>query len=157
MLSARVQARGDNETLAATALARLLTGNSGNGLGGYGIQMQDDDEDEEQNNDEDDGEEDEDDWYSPPNANANTNTTPRPWMKPHSSPQEAGVKLLKSGDFGRVEPKVKARGSPRNVNIARVISSRISKPHPALYKEDLTAVGPAFLNARLFAEVHCRI
>ncbi|KAJ8084592.1 hypothetical protein PM082_003365 [Marasmius tenuissimus] len=136
ILTARAQARGDGtRTLAASAMAQLLLGNSGNGLGGYRIQLQDDDEDEEQNNDMDDDDDDamDEDWYSPPPSN-----TSRSWSKPHSSPQEAGVKLLNSGDFGRVEPKLKARGSPRNVNIARVVSSRLSRPHPALYKEDIT-------------------
>ncbi|KAK1229780.1 hypothetical protein PQX77_001690 [Marasmius sp. AFHP31] len=138
ILTAHAQARGngrdETRTLAASAMAQLLLGNSGGGLGGYRIQLQDDDEDEEQNGDEDEDDAmEEDEWYSSPPAN-----TARTWSKPHTSPQEAGVRLLNSGDFGRVEPKLKARGSPKNVNIARVVSSRLSRPHPALFKEDVT-------------------
>ncbi|KAL0570845.1 hypothetical protein V5O48_011117 [Marasmius crinis-equi] len=147
VLAAHAQARGhgieDTRTLAASAMAQLLMGNSGSGggLGGYRVRVQDDEEDEEQNDDaewydEDDAVE-EDDWYSAPAT--------RTWIKPHSSPQEAGVNLLKGGEFGRVEPKTKARGNPRNVNIARVISSRLSKPHPALYKEDITSTRRTWL------------
>ncbi|KIK70586.1 hypothetical protein GYMLUDRAFT_32627 [Collybiopsis luxurians FD-317 M1] len=56
---------------------------------------------------------------------------------PATSPQPAGVKLIKSGDFGRVAPKIKARKNKRN--LASVLNDRLSRPHPAIYKEDYSA------------------
>ncbi|THV01435.1 WD40 repeat-like protein [Dendrothele bispora CBS 962.96] len=56
------------------------------------------------------------------------------WTAPPTTPQDAGVELIKSGEFGRVSPKIRARRGHNN--LAKVISNRLSRPHPALYKED---------------------
>ncbi|KAF9270723.1 WD40 repeat-like protein [Marasmius fiardii PR-910] len=133
LLAASAESRSNgglgSRNVAATALAQLLLGNSrDNGLGYRTIDDDEDNEDDGDWVDEDDAME-EDDWSS--------TRTARTWIPPHSQPQQAGIDLLNSGEFGRVDPKVKARRNPRNVNIAKVISSRLSKPHPALYQEDL--------------------
>ncbi|KAF5392627.1 hypothetical protein D9757_002331 [Collybiopsis confluens] len=53
---------------------------------------------------------------------------------PASSPRPAGVKLIKSGEFGRVAPKIRARRNQRNLSTA--LNNRLSTPHPSIYRED---------------------
>ncbi|KAJ7757545.1 WD40 repeat-like protein [Mycena metata] len=85
-------------------------------------------EPEEAEEDEDD--DDEEDQYH--RAFRNTNHTL--YFKEVTEPQEAGVKLLHSGDFGRVGNKIKSRRG--DLNITKVLRSRASQARPKFYKED---------------------
>ena len=57
---------------------------------------------------------------------------------PHKEPQEAGVRLLMGGEFGRVRAKVDIRSQRQN--IARQLLSRRSRLRP-LPKQDISQVG----------------
>lgn len=57
------------------------------------------------------------------------------FTKPHKEPQEAGVRLLMGGEFGRVGAKIDMRSQGHN--IARQILSRRSRLRP-VPKEDIT-------------------
>lgn len=95
---------------------------------------EDDDEDYFDDEDEDvddEDEEDEDDDRYPSRRSVFT-------FPPATSPQAAGVNLIKSGEFGRIAPKIRARRNNRN--LASVLSNRLTSPHPALYKEQYSAV-----------------
>lgn len=94
----------------------------------------DDDEEYFDDSDEDDNmvDPDEDGWY----ASSRSRSV---FIFPSaSSPQAAGVNLIKGGEFGRVIPKIKARRN--NKNLAAVLSNRLTKPNPILYKEDYSSV-----------------
>ncbi|KAE9409145.1 WD40 repeat-like protein [Gymnopus androsaceus JB14] len=94
---------------------------------------EDDDEDYFDDEDEDvddEDEEDEDDDRYPSRRSVFT-------FPPATSPQAAGVNLIKSGEFGRIAPKIRARRNNRN--LASVLSNRLTSPHPALYKEQYSA------------------
>ncbi|KAJ6611484.1 WD40-repeat-containing domain protein [Mycena sp. CBHHK59/15] len=53
-------------------------------------------------------------------------------------PQEAGLRLLHSGDFGRVG--IKARLRRNDLNIAKFLRGRASQPRPKYYKEDYVSI-----------------
>lgn len=55
-----------------------------------------------------------------------------------TEPQEPGVQLIHSGEFGRVGPKIKSRR--KDLNIAKQLRSRASQARPRFCKEDYTSV-----------------
>jgi hypothetical protein len=106
--------------------------------------VDDDDDDDEMDPDYVDNDDDED-WQDEDSLDYLYNSTrdnPKTWVPPAVTPQEAGIELIKGGDFGRVTPKTRARRGHNN--LAKVISNRLSRPHPALYKEDYAAVSSSF-------------
>ncbi|KAJ6541801.1 WD40-repeat-containing domain protein [Mycena capillaripes] len=84
---------------------------------------------EEEEADEDD---DEEQYY-----NAFRNTGHSRYFREVTEPQEPGVRLLHSGDFGRVGNKIKSRRC--DLNIAKQLRNRASQPRPRFYKEDYTS------------------
>ncbi|KAJ7070505.1 WD40-repeat-containing domain protein [Mycena amicta] len=86
-------------------------------------------DEEEEDDDEDDGDERE---Y----RRALRQSSHKAYFKEVKEPQEAGVRLLHSGDFGRVGPKIRSRGN--NLNIAKTLRSRASQARPRFYREDYT-------------------
>ncbi|KAF5368500.1 hypothetical protein D9758_002148 [Tetrapyrgos nigripes] len=120
----------------AASNSRFIT--TSNGRISFPLDNDDDDEDMDSDsvyNDDDREWQDEDDLLHNPYRSARENQ--KIWIPPASTPQEAGVELIKSGDFGRVSPKIRARRGHNN--LAKVISNRLSRPHPVLYKEDYAA------------------
>ncbi|KAJ3761903.1 WD40-repeat-containing domain protein [Lentinula raphanica] len=113
-LIASAQSR-DNRSFAA-ALVNLLSADS---------EQEEDDQDQDYH-DEEEEEDDEESFRVLHNSNFA--------FKPHTTPQAAGVDLIKSGEFGRVVPKIKARKNDRN--LANIFNRRLDRPHPAIYKED---------------------
>lgn len=59
-------------------------------------------------------------------------------FSPVLQPQEAGLKLLMGGEFGRVGQRLASRRN--NVNIAKLLLDRGTMPLPATCKEDITSV-----------------
>ena len=55
------------------------------------------------------------------------------WKKPYTEPQEAGLRLLHSGEFGRISPKERTR------NLARILRERALSQRP-VPKEDICEV-----------------
>lgn len=88
-----------------------------------------DDPDEEEDGEDDDDDEYDGDYY-PSSA---------PWKGPEiSEPQQEGVELLNSGDFGRVGSKARTR---RNyINVANLILNRSRNARPTSNREDYVAV-----------------
>ncbi|KAF5385331.1 hypothetical protein D9615_001190 [Tricholomella constricta] len=108
-------------------LSRLLGSVSASrgGAGAYLFNEEDDD---------DEDEEDEDDNY----FNAFRAAAREQWTGPKiTEPQQAGVELLNSGDFGRVANKLRARRN--DVNIAKFLFNRGKRPQLTTYKEDYAA------------------
>jgi WD repeat-containing protein 23 len=66
------------------------------------------------------------------------NTNHSQYFRQVTEPQETGLQLLHSGDFGRVANKMKSRRS--DLNIAKQLRSRASQARPRFYKEDFTSV-----------------
>lgn len=62
-----------------------------------------------------------------------------PWIPPATEPQKAGVELLNSGDFGCVRDRLKE--PMRNINLGRLLTDRLCRPYPKLFKEDYARVG----------------
>ncbi|KAJ3879454.1 WD40-repeat-containing domain protein [Lentinula edodes] len=120
---------GDSRIYAATAMANLLSADHDLDLEG---ELGTDDEEDADYLDEDEDEvmeDDGDEYYATPRT---VFTYP-----PATTPQAAGVHLIKSGEFGRVGPKIKARKNNRN--LAAVFNNRLTNPHPVVYKEDYAA------------------
>ncbi|KAJ7762387.1 WD40-repeat-containing domain protein [Mycena maculata] len=65
------------------------------------------------------------------------NTNHNKYFQKVTEPQEAGLELLHSGEFGRVANKIKSRRN--DLNVAKLLRSRASQPHPRVYKEDYTS------------------
>ncbi|KAG5647678.1 hypothetical protein DXG03_008401 [Asterophora parasitica] len=87
----------------------------------------DEDEEDEEEEDEDD------DYYSAFRAAAR-----EPWTGPViTEPQQAGLELLNSGDFGRVGHKFRTRRS--DFNVAKFILNRTKRPQLTPHKEDYAA------------------
>jgi WD repeat-containing protein 23 len=64
-------------------------------------------------------------------------------LGPHTEPQEAGIQLLHSGEFGRVSTKIKAQHGVHN--IARILAHRGEYGRGKPTREDLESVSmPAF-------------
>ncbi|KAF7302517.1 WD-REPEATS-REGION domain-containing protein [Mycena chlorophos] len=102
-------------------LSQLLAGTSaaaGSAAGGN------DDEEEEEEDDDDEA-----DYHQSIRQSSHRNYFPEV-----KAPQEAGLKLLYSGDFGRVGPKIHAR--ERNHNIARTLRARASTGRPRFSREE---------------------
>ncbi|KAF9245903.1 WD40 repeat-like protein [Melanogaster broomeanus] len=57
------------------------------------------------------------------------------WFPPNTKPEERGVELLMSGEFGRVSSKLKSNHGRRN--ISRLLLDRFSTPRGTLYREEL--------------------
>ncbi|KAJ6520392.1 WD40-repeat-containing domain protein [Mycena sanguinolenta] len=81
---------------------------------------------------EEDEEDDEDAYFR-----AFRNTGHGSYFRKVTEPQEAGVKLIHSGEFGRVGPKIRSRRN--DLNIAKQLRARASQARPRFYKEDYTA------------------
>lgn len=67
-------------------------------------------------------------------------THPRKWFEPITKPQEAGLKLLRSGDFGRLAAK-------KQSNIRRLLKQRemgLKGRGKGFYKEDFSRVNYIF-------------
>ncbi|KAG6897966.1 hypothetical protein C0992_008356 [Termitomyces sp. T32_za158] len=94
-----------------------------------GLALDDPDEDEE-DDDDDDG----DDYYGPSGAAVGAS-----WKGPKTTePQEQGVELLNSGDFGRVGSKARTR---RNyLNLANLVLNQSRRLRPVSNREDYAAV-----------------
>ncbi|CAA7264768.1 unnamed protein product [Cyclocybe aegerita] len=81
-------------------------------------------------NDDDEYDDDDDDYYySPPPRPA------RQWFKPVEEPQQAGLELLTSGEFGQVG--IKNRSRRRATNLARTVLDRGYRPIPSPNREEL--------------------
>jgi WD repeat-containing protein 23 len=80
------------------------------------------------NDDDDEDDEDEYEYYHAANK----------WFPEVTEPQQAGVELLRSGDFGRVADKLRSRRS--DVNVAKLVYKRSMKPELVSYKEDYATV-----------------
>ncbi|KAJ4002235.1 WD40-repeat-containing domain protein [Lentinula boryana] len=117
---------GNSRTLAATAMASLLSADPDQELEGEFITDDENDDSEYQDDALDD---DEENFY----VTSRTGFT----YTPSTIPQAAGVKLIKSGEFGRVGPKIKARKNNRN--LATILNRHLTSPYPAVYKEDYAA------------------
>ncbi|KAF8079014.1 WD40-repeat-containing domain protein [Lyophyllum atratum] len=105
-------------------LTRLLgsAGVRGGRLQDFALQEEDPDEDEDEDED--------DNYYNAYRASAHVQ-----WTGPKTTePQQAGVELLDSGDFGRVAHKLRSRRN--DINIAKLILNRAQRAQPHTYKED---------------------
>jgi WD repeat-containing protein 23 len=60
------------------------------------------------------------------------------WFPAITEPQEAGLNLLMSGEFGRVGQRLGSRRS--NMDVARLLRDRGTKTRPSNYKEDIASV-----------------
>jgi DDB1- and CUL4-associated factor 11 len=116
-----------------STLARLL------GITGAGIE---DEEDEDE----------EDDYYAQPTI------SPKPsWTEPYKEPQEAGVRLLISGEYGRVGPKIKSRLHQRR-NVSRMLEDRRMKLRPSpkeAYTQELVPSSNGVAVASYEANIYC--
>ncbi|KAF8203916.1 WD40-repeat-containing domain protein [Pholiota molesta] len=107
-------------------LARLMSVGAATRIGNNRVTIQPEDFEDE----EDDGdymEEDDEDVYSP--AHQSTQ-----WFPPVTEPQQAGLDLLASGEFGRVG--VKHRTRRNNLNISRSVLNQFYQPIPIPSRED---------------------
>ncbi|KAF9486361.1 WD40 repeat-like protein [Pholiota conissans] len=106
-------------------LARLMGASAGTRLGGR-IQIQHEDLEDEEDGDYMD--EDEDDDYSPSFQNSQ-------WFPPVTEPQQEGLELLASGEFGRVGVKHRTRSD--NLNISKGVLNQLYRPIPTPSREDI--------------------
>ncbi|KAJ7837378.1 hypothetical protein B0H14DRAFT_1100582 [Mycena olivaceomarginata] len=81
---------------------------------------------------EEDDDDEEDEYYR-----AFRNSGHSLYFRKVTEPQEPGVQLIHSGEFGRVGPKIKSRR--KDLNIAKQLRSRASQARPRFYKEDYTS------------------
>lgn len=73
------------------------------------------------------------------------------WKGPKiTEPQQAGVELLNSGDFGRVANKTRARRN--DANLAKLIFKRATELQPTSYKEDYANVGVFYVETNLILD-----
>ena len=63
------------------------------------------------------------------------------WIPPHKKPQKAGLDLLASGEFGRVDVKNRARRDRPSRNISRNILNQFAHPVPVCNREAVQTVG----------------
>ncbi|RDB29479.1 LEC14B protein [Hypsizygus marmoreus] len=127
--------RGASRTVSFSGVTiqdlRRLLGSVGAVGGGHSARMFAVDDDEDEMEEDDENQDDEDEYY-----NSFRSTAHHKWFKEVAEPQEAGVELLNSGDFGRVANK---SGSQRqNTNIAKFLLNRTRRCQPTTYKEDYT-------------------
>lgn len=71
-------------------------------------------------------------WYRRPDSAPH-----KRWYEPVVEPQDTGVELIASGEYGRVAPKLNARHGVRNV--AKMLNTRGTRTRRT-YKEDYTSV-----------------
>lgn len=93
------------------------------------------------------GDEDDDSDYvdeeEEPQRNTDLRHVPQRWFAPVKLPQEAGVRLLMGGEFGRTERRL---GKDRpNVNLSRFLRDRGTRIRPLNHKEDVASVGAAVI------------
>ncbi|KAJ7455934.1 WD40-repeat-containing domain protein [Mycena galericulata] len=124
------------QAILAPFLQRQAAGGTVSGIDLRGITIEDlnrllraspDAEEEEEA--EEEGEDDEEEYYR-----AFRHTNHSKYFREVTEPQEAGLRLLHSGDFGRVANKIKSRRN--DLNISKTLRSRASQPRPRVYKED---------------------
>jgi hypothetical protein len=65
--------------------------------------------------------------------------TPQYWFSEVKEPQEAGLNLLVSGEFGRVGNKIRIRR--KDLDFSRHLRDRTSHPRRVLHREDIIRVG----------------
>ncbi|EIN13833.1 WD40 repeat-like protein [Punctularia strigosozonata HHB-11173 SS5] len=101
---------------------------------------------------EEDEDEDDDEYYAQPT------TPPQPsWTQPHREPQEAGVRLLGSGDFGRVGPKLRSRQRNQR-NVSRELEDRRVRLRPSpreVYAQELVPNSNGVAVASYEANIYC--
>lgn len=85
----------------------------------------------------DEAEDDDDDDYQDEYTDSSPQVIHK-WFPEVTEPQEAGLELLKSGDFGRVGDKLRSRRS--DINIAKFIYKRPMQLKPVPSKEDYASV-----------------
>ncbi|KAF9011056.1 WD40-repeat-containing domain protein [Cyathus striatus] len=112
------------ENVSLSALQRLLSGRLVR-LTGNDIAEEEDELEEEEEDDDDE------DYYATFHRHSHN------WFPDVTDPQEAGMKLLKSGDFGRVGPKLRSREG--DLNISKTIFNRSVRPTAPLYREEYTS------------------
>lgn len=116
-----------------------------NSAGDSNVQVEFEEEgDDEDENDSDDVEDEEDDedvnyWNMPQHVSWDRN---HDWWPRVTEPREEGLSLLMSGEFGRVQHQLRARGGHRNVASSLLNKGLSSRP---TYREDITGVRPLFL------------
>ncbi|KAI5122355.1 hypothetical protein M0805_004113 [Coniferiporia weirii] len=79
------------------------------------------------------------------------------WKKPHKEPQPAGVELLMSGEFGRIGPKMRGRGTNTH-NLARLLrerATRLGRMPKQDFCENLVPNSPGSVVASYPANVYC--
>lgn len=110
-------------------------------------EWQDDEEEEEAGNNEDEDE----GLYHPRRPESS------PWFPQPKEPQDAGVALLKSGEFGRVRSQME-RTPGRSANISRSLHALSMNVRPQLYREDLARVWTVYfpLSGNLTRVTHHR-
>ncbi|KAI0375121.1 WD40 repeat-like protein [Pilatotrama ljubarskyi] len=136
--------RSDAERLTASLtvddlqrLVAILAG--GGGISSNAQLLAEEEEDDENDPDyvDDDAEEEDDEDYSYYSSSAHTHwDRTRNWWPAITEPQEEGLSLLMSGEFGRVQHQVKSRNGTRNV--ARSLLNRGTNSRPT-YREDITS------------------
>lgn len=101
---------------------------------------------------EEDEDENDDEYYAQPT------TPPQPsWTQPHREPQEAGVRLLGGGEFGRVGPKLRSR-QRRQRNVSRELEDRRMRLRPSpreLYAQELVPNSNGVAVASYEANIYC--
>jgi WD repeat-containing protein 23 len=70
------------------------------------------------------------------------------WIPPHKEPQKAGLDLLGSGEFGRVDVKNRARRDPPSRNVSRRVLNGFAHPVPVHNREAVQAVGAVLFQTR---------
>lgn len=108
--------------------------------------MLDEGEDDDEDEDDDgmlDADDIDDDWEDSGNAGRGWNQSlpqrQKYYHEPVTKPQPAGLALLYSGEFGRIEHQTRTRN--KDNNIARTLLNRGSKLRPSP-REDITTVRP---------------
>lgn len=96
------------------------------------VTIEDDDNDEDYVDEEEEEEEEESTYYG------SQQRTPQQWFPPIKEPQEAGTKLLLSGEYGRMGARVGSTDA--RVDITRLLRERGTRARPSNYKEDVTSV-----------------
>ncbi|KAJ3010959.1 hypothetical protein NUW54_g2323 [Trametes sanguinea] len=131
----------DGERISATLtiddLQRLMQLFGSGGGGSRGVELVTNEEDDDENDaDYVDEEEDDDDIdYWSTGAHTHWDRT-RDWWPKITEPQEEGMSLLMSGEFGRVQHQLKSRSGYKNV--ARNLLNRATSARPT-YREDITS------------------
>jgi hypothetical protein len=105
------------------------------------VEVEDDDNDPEYMDEDDDDE--------------NIYSLPKTSLEQPSEPQDAGVELLNSGDFGRVG--VKAAVRHMDMNITKLLRSRVYQVQPSTYKEQYAHVSRFIIFINQISSPHFRV